>query len=187
MTAIGSGAGTLLRRPTATPSWVFGDLLLRRFVPGDLEAVLSLHREGLARIGLRPGDGVYYEHDLHRLEELYLQDGSGEFLVGTVTGSDDRFPGAQVPVAMGGLRRHDESSAEMVRLRVRPDLQRLGYGAAVLQALEERAAELGYRRLLGDTTEFQGPAIELYRKYGWHEIRREVINGIINIYGEKQL
>ncbi|GAA3229623.1 GNAT family N-acetyltransferase [Actinocorallia longicatena] len=180
MAAIGSGARTLVRRPTATPTWAFGDLLLRRYRPADHPAVLSLHREGLARIGLRPGDGVYYEHDLHRLEELYLRDGTGEFLVGTpITGGP--------PVAMGGLRRHDDTTAEMVRLRVRPDLQRLGYGAAVLQALEERARLLGYRRLIGDTTEFQGPAIELYRKYGWTELRREIINGIVNIYGEKFL
>jgi GNAT superfamily N-acetyltransferase len=182
MTIIGSGAGTLIRRQTVTPSWAFGELLLRRYRPDDLPAVLSLHREGLARIGLRPGDGVYYESDLHRLEEIYLRDGTGDFLVGTVRGE---------PVAMGGLRRSegapDAFTAEMVRLRVRPDLQRLGYGAAVLQALEERAVALGYTRLIGDTTEFQGPAIELYRKYGWKETRRELINGIVNIYGEKYL
>ncbi|MDX6742896.1 GNAT family N-acetyltransferase [Actinocorallia sp. A-T 12471] len=162
------------------PEWTFGDLLIRRYTAADNPAVLSLHREGLARIGLRPGDGVYYESDLHKLEAVYLTEGGGgDFFVGV--GPDLE------PVAMGGLRKVDDVTGEMVRLRVRHDLHRLGYGAALLQALEERAVELGYERLIGDTTELQGPALELYRAFGWVELRRETINGIVNIYGEKKL
>ena len=40
-------------------------------------------------------------------------------------------------------------AAEMVRLRVRPDQQGRGYGAAIVTVLEERAVELGYRTLHG--------------------------------------
>ncbi|WP_246053170.1 GNAT family N-acetyltransferase [Actinocorallia herbida] len=178
--AIGSGARTLVRRPAIMPEWTFGDLTIRRYLAVDNPVVLSLHREGLARIGLRPGDGVYYENDLHDLEGIYLADGrGGDFLVGVDPDGD--------PVAMGGLRRVDPCTGEMVRLRVRHDLHRLGYGAAMLQALEHRALELGYTRLIGDTTELQGPALELYRTFGWVELRREMINGIVNIYGEKKL
>ncbi|WP_460304786.1 GNAT family N-acetyltransferase [Actinocorallia aurea] len=162
------------------PEWTFGDLSIRRYTAADNPAVLSLHREGLARIGLRPGDGVYYETDLHDLETIYLADGTGgDFLVGVDPDG--------VPVAMGGLRRVDRHTGEMVRLRVRNDLHRLGYGAAMIQALEARALELGYVRLIGDTTELQGPALELYRSFGWVEQRREMINGIVNIYGEKKI
>lgn len=178
MGAADRGAGAPVRRPEITPIRWFGDLLVRRYLPEDHAEVLFLHREGLARIGLRPGDGVYYEHDLHRLEELYLGDGTGEFLIGVRDG---------LAVAMGGLRRVDSWTGELVRLRVRPELQRHGYGAAMLTALEERAGELGYGRLIGDTTEFQGPALQLYRKFGWKETGRKTINGIVNIYGEKYL
>ncbi|GAA0946751.1 GNAT family N-acetyltransferase [Actinocorallia libanotica] len=172
------GTGTKVRCPQGMPVRWFGELLVRRYLPEDHAEVLTLHREGLARIGLRPGDGVYYEHDLHRLEELYLRDGTGEFLVGLREG---------VPVAMGGLRRVDSWTGELVRLRVRPELQRHGYGAALLTALEDRAKELDYGRLVGDTTEFQGAALQLYRKFGWKETGRRNINGIVNIYGEKYL
>jgi GNAT superfamily N-acetyltransferase len=75
----------------------------------------------------------------------------------------------------------------MVRLRVRPQAQRLGYGSAIVMALEERARELGYLMLRADTTACQRPALELYRGFGWREIRREVINGITNIHIEKPL
>jgi GNAT superfamily N-acetyltransferase len=75
----------------------------------------------------------------------------------------------------------------MVRLRVLPTVQRHGYGAALVRALEERATEYGYRLLRADTTELQAPALALYRKFGWRETRRETIGGIVNIYIEKPL
>jgi GNAT superfamily N-acetyltransferase len=189
-------ADHLVRRQDEPPVWSFGDLLIRRYHAADHGTVLALHREGLAQVGLRPGDGVYYDHDFFRMEDIYLRN-DGEFLVGEL---DDRI------VAMGGLRRADLipggharafggyapgaptlDAVEMVRLRVLPALQRRGYGAALVRALEQRAAEYGYRILRADTTELQAPALSLYRKFGWTETRRETIGGIVNIYLEKPL
>ncbi|MGI5164343.1 GNAT family N-acetyltransferase [Spirillospora sp. CA-253888] len=190
------GKPALVRLRQEPPLWSLGDLRLRRYRTPDHATVLALHQEGLAQVGLRPGDGVYYDHDFFRMEEIYLRN-DGEFLVGELDGEI---------VAMGGLRRADLvpggsarafggyapgvkrlEVAEMVRLRVRPDVQRRGYGAGVVQALEDRAVEFGYRVLRADTTEFQGPALALYRSFGWCEIRREPIGGIVNIYIEKRL
>ncbi|WUI01655.1 GNAT family N-acetyltransferase [Spirillospora sp. NBC_00431] len=189
-------AHVLVRLRDEPPVWSFGELHLRRYGAADHDAVLALHREGLAQVGLRPGDGVYYDHDFFRMEDIYLRN-DGEFLVGELGGRI---------VAMGGLRRADLvpggrarafggyapgtpalDAVEMVRLRVRPAVQRRGYGTAVIQALEQRAVEHGYRVLRADTTELQGPALALYGKFGWTETRRETIGGIVNIYIEKQL
>ncbi|WP_307796446.1 GNAT family N-acetyltransferase [Actinomadura barringtoniae] len=186
----------LVRLDAEPPTWTFGDLHMRRYRAADHAVVLDLHREGLAQVGLRPGDGVYYDHDFFRMEDIYLRN-DGEFIVGEL---DGRI------VAMGGLRRADLvpggsarafggyvpgapklDAVEMVRLRVSPSVQRRGYGTAVVQALEERAAEFGYRVLRADTTELQGPALALYRGFGWSETKREVIGGIVNIYLEKRL
>ncbi|XVQ09249.1 GNAT family N-acetyltransferase [Spirillospora sp. CA-255316] len=186
----------LVRIQAEPPVWRFDDLRLRRYRAADHDTVLELHREGLAQVGLRPGDGVYYDHDFFRMEDIYLRN-DGEFIVGEL---DGRI------VAMGGLRRADLVPAgrdralggyvtggpaldavEMVRLRVHRRAQRRGYGRAVVAALEERAAEYGYRVLRADTTELQGPALQLYRDFGWTETRREVIGGIVNIYLEKPL
>ncbi|MFB4318465.1 GNAT family N-acetyltransferase [Actinomadura sp. 21ATH] len=194
--AFRDAARTLVRLRGEPPAWGFGDLYLRRYRNEDHGTVLDLHREGLAQVGLRPGDGVYYDHDFFRMEDIYLRN-DGEFLVGEL---DGRI------VAMGGLRRADLVPAgqdralggyilggpaldavEMVRLRVSPDVQRRGYGAAVVEALEQRAAEYGYRVLRADTTELQGPALALYRRFGWTVTRREPIGGIVNVYLEKRL
>ncbi|MFI0480641.1 GNAT family N-acetyltransferase [Actinomadura sp. 9N215] len=189
-------ARVLVRLKDEPPVWSFGEVRLRRYGGADHDTVLALHREGLAQVGLRPGDGVYYDHDFFRMEDIYLRN-DGEFLVGEL---DGRI------VAMGGLRRADLvpggrarafggyapgtpalDAVEMVRLRVLPSVQRRGYGTAVVQALEQRAVEYGYRVLRADTTELQGPALALYGKFGWTETRRETIGGIVNIYLEKQL
>jgi GNAT superfamily N-acetyltransferase len=128
-------------------------------------------------VGLRPGDGVYYDDDFARVEETYLRT-QGEFLVGEVRGEI---------AAIGGLRRVNDVIAEMVRLRVRPDQQGQGYGAAFVTVLEERAVELGYRVLRADTTVKQPVAMELYRSSGWREINRKVTGATVTVYFEKRL
>ncbi|WP_061300149.1 GNAT family N-acetyltransferase [Herbidospora cretacea] len=153
-------------------------LRVRRFGLTDLDKVWELHQLGLAQVGLAPGDGVYYDDDLPRIKEVYLDD-RGEFLVG-------ELPNGRI-AAMGGLRRVDDEVAEMCRLRVHPDHQRRGYGALILETLEERAHELGYSVLRGDTTLQQGAAVSLYRKYGWREVCREERGVSVVLYGEKIL
>ncbi len=149
---------------------------IRRYRWSDLESVWALHRICLAQVGLAPGDGVYYEDDFPRINEIYLAD-RGEFLVGEAAGG--RI------VAMGGLRRVDSETAEMCRMRVHPEFQRRGFGERMVTELEIRAAELGYLRLCGDTTLNQLAAIELYRKCGWRETRREGRGEHVVIYMEK--
>jgi ribosomal protein S18 acetylase RimI-like enzyme len=150
---------------------------IRRYRWSDLEAVSALHRIGLAQVGLAPGDGVYYDHDLPHIHQIYLGD-RGEFLVGLIEGR---------VIAMGGLRRVDEHTAEVCRMRVHPEHQRRGYGTRVLIRLEERAAELGYRRLQCDTTVNQIAAIALYRRHGWRETARREVGGLTVVYFEKEL
>ncbi|MFG1945513.1 GNAT family N-acetyltransferase [Nonomuraea sp. NPDC048826] len=152
-------------------------LRIRRYRWSDLDTILTLHQICLAEVGLVPGDGVYYDDDFPRIQEIYLACG-GDFLVGEAGGR---------VVAMGGLKPVDSESAEVCRLRVHPEFQRRGYGAAMLSALEQRAAELGFRRLRGDTTLNQGAALALYERHGWQEIGRERVGGLTVVYGEKRL
>lgn len=165
------------RRRREPPVWTFSALRIRRYTPADNATVFALHQECLAQVGLRAGDGVYYDDDFARVEETYLQAG-GEFLVGETGGSI---------AAIGGLRRVDDLVAEMVRLRVRPDQQGQGYGAAVVAVLEERAVELGYQVLRADTTVKQPVAMELYRSSGWREINRRVTGATVTVYFEKHI
>jgi ribosomal protein S18 acetylase RimI-like enzyme len=121
---------------------------------------------------------VYYDDDFPRIHQMYFAD-HGEFLVGEIDGS--RL------IAMGGLRRVDDETAELCRLRVHPEFQRRGYGNQIMCELEARAVELGYVRARGDTTLNQPAAMALYQRRGWCEVAREVVGGLTVVYGEKEL
>ncbi len=89
--------------------------------------------------------------------------------------------------AMGGIRPRDQSTAELKRMRVHPDVQRRGFGRAILRRLEGRAIQLGYRRLVLDTTERQVAAIGLYRSEGFAETGRGEVLGFPCIFFAKRL
>lgn len=152
-------------------------LKIRRYRWSDLDTILALHRICLAEVGLVPGDGVYYDDDFPRIQEIYLSCG-GEFLVGEV---DSRV------VAMGGLKPVDAGTAELCRLRVHPEFQRRGFGTTMLVALESRAVELGFHSVCGDTTLNQQAALCLYERQGWHETSRSNVGALVVVYLEKRL
>lgn len=70
-------------------------------------------------------------------------------------------------VAMGGLRRLPQGSAEIVRIYARPDCRGKGYGAAMVDHLLSEARHLGYRRICLDTGVFMTPAQKIYAAAGF--------------------
>jgi len=73
-------------------------------------------------------------------------------------------------VGCGGVRAHDDRVGELKRMYVRPAARRSGVARAVLTALEQRADELGYQRLILETGTEQPEAIALYVASGYQPI-----------------
>jgi len=147
-------------------------LQIRRYRDADASVVRRLHDEALEPTGAHAGPGPWND-DLLDVTGVYL-DGRGEFLVGELDG--------QV-VAMGALRYVDDATAEVKRMRVFPAHQRHGHGAAILAALEARARELGYRRLVLDTSEQQVAARALYARHGFREVGTRPWRGwVLRVY-----
>ena len=134
---------------------------IRQYIASDHDAVWDLHNVALNEVGAHAGNGPW-DDDLHRIEAEYLNAG-GEFYVGTL---DGRI------VAMGALKRLTSTKAEICRMRVHPDLQRMGLGTQILLKLEQRARELGFRSLTLETTAGQVAAIRMYTKAGYVEVSR---------------
>lgn len=153
-----------------------GPLHIRRFNHGDLESVIELHHLGLDQFGANAGPGPW-DDDLDDIPGHYLDTG-GEFLIGTIEGR---------VVAMGALRRVSDDTGEVKRMRVRPELQRRGLGAKILDRLESTAKELGYSRLVLDTTTNQAPAQAFFRNHGYRETRRDLSEPFDLLYFEKDL
>ena len=149
-------------------------LAIRRYEPADREAVRSLHDEALHDVGAHLGNGPW-DIDLDDIESAYLRNG-GEFLVGIL--------GEKV-VAMGALRRDPDGRAWITRMRVAPNLQGLGIGQALLDALHRRAAELGHDTLHLDTTVGQVAARRLYERNGYRETGRGRVGPFECLYYER--
>jgi GNAT superfamily N-acetyltransferase len=73
-------------------------------------------------------------------------------------------------VGCGALRRADERVGEIKRMYVRPARRGQGVGRAVLLAVEARAREQGYERLILETGTLQPEAIALYASSGYEPI-----------------
>jgi GNAT superfamily N-acetyltransferase len=138
-------------------------LTLRRYTSADQKAVERLHVFVIQQTGAYLGRGPW-DDDVYAIEEVYLKN-QGEFLVGECDGHI---------VAMGALKRTDEQRAEIKRMRVHPDYQGRGYGQLILEVLEARACDLGYRALHLDTSILQIPAQRLYEKNGFREVGRDI-------------
>jgi GNAT superfamily N-acetyltransferase len=76
------------------------------------------------------------------------------------------------PVGCGGFKRDDADTAYIKRMWIAPEGRGLGLGRRLLEALEEKARELGYRKLRLETEKSLGEAQRLYRSSGYREVPR---------------
>ena len=131
---------------------------IRRYIETDRDAVWELHQLALEDAGAFGGHGPW-DDDLHRIESVYLNN-RGEFLVGML---EERL------IAMGAIRRIDDSTAEVKRMRVRPGFQHQGCGQAIYDRLVMRAKQIGYRKLCLDTGVSMTAAQRFYLKNGYKQ------------------
>jgi GNAT superfamily N-acetyltransferase len=74
------------------------------------------------------------------------------------------------PVGCGGVKRLDDSSAELKRIYLAAEARGRGLGRRLLEQLEQHARELGYERLRLDTGDLQPEALGLFRSAGYEQI-----------------
>jgi putative acetyltransferase len=93
-----------------------------------------------------------------RLDAEDVSPGNGALLIGYVDGE---------PVACGAIRRIEPGVAEIKRMYVVPPARGRGISKIMLAALEERARQLGFGRLVLETGTRQLDAIGLYQGAGF--------------------
>jgi GNAT superfamily N-acetyltransferase len=86
---------------------------------------------------------------------------TGGFLVGYLGG---------IPVAMGGVRRHEPGVVEIKRMYVVPEVRGQGLARAMLASLEALARQLGAHRVVLETGSKQPEAVRLYETSGYEQI-----------------
>lgn len=139
----------------------------------DSAAAAALVAELLAEINER------YAHEIEAMtpEELAAEDAEylaevtpdmvsrprGVFLVAWIDGE---------PAGCGALKPVPDlaTTGEVKRMYTAPAARRRGVSRAILERLEEVAAELGYEHLQLETGTEQPEALALYVSHGWHRI-----------------
>jgi ribosomal protein S18 acetylase RimI-like enzyme len=149
-----------------------------RFGPCDPE--MPPASELLAAMGLELNDvyETFSRLDNPPLVPAELRPPGGVYLVGYEDGR---------AVAGGGLRRLAEGVAEIKRMYVRPEARSRGVARALLRALEEAAASMGYSAARLDTGPRQVHGLALYRSAGYAEVAPYNDNPFACFWGEKPL
>jgi GNAT superfamily N-acetyltransferase len=132
-----------------------GELVLAAVVYDD-EAVTALIAEVQEEYVIRYGGP-----DATPVDADHFAPPSGAFLIAR---SGDEVIGC------GGLRRHDEATAEIKRMYVRAAHRRNGHGRRLLRALEHHARSMGYTRTILETGTAQPEAMALYAEEGYQAV-----------------
>jgi GNAT superfamily N-acetyltransferase len=149
---------------------------IRRYYSNDFDRMMNLHREVLIKENVYRGTGVW-EDDLLDIEEHYFKN-NGEFIIGIEN---------EEIIAMGAIRKINEETAEIVRMRVHPEYQGKGIGRQILNELELFASEHAYKKLVLETDERLSSAIRLYQKNGYIFWKEEMLNGFKCIWYKKEI
>lgn len=104
--------------------------------------------------------------------------GAEDFSIATVGGAD---------VGCVALSPLSGSTVELRRMFVSPAARRSGIGRALLRSAEQRAAGLGFTRIVLDTMSVLTEAVTLYRACGYVEIDAYNDNPAADLWFEKHL
>ncbi len=132
----------------------------RPFSPPDQAAAKQLILAGLAEhwgeldVSLNP--------DLNDIQTSYIDSG-GAFVVVEAAGK---------LVGTGALLPEGEGVARIMRVSVDKEYRRVGLGRELTDYLVTLARQMGYAKLLVETTDTWEPAIRLYQSYGFVEVAR---------------
>lgn len=101
-----------------------------------------------------------YEEEIEKLEEKYAPPAGRIYLV---------YVGADLAGCVG-MKKSDETHAELKRLYVRPEFRGHNLGEKLVRTIMADAGQAGYKWLRLDTLPGLKTALKLYRRMGFYEI-----------------
>lgn len=148
----------------ATDGFDVGLVTFRLATVADQPAIERLYLGGGEDGHLRENDTGA---DIIHLSDAYLaEDGSSGFWVAILDGD---------VIGMIGVQRTSDNSADVRRLRVLPQYRRRGVGSRLLEMAIDFCREREYLKVVLDVRVERGPAISMFRKFGFtHAADRDV-------------
>ncbi len=107
-----------------------------------------------------------FDEELLQLQEMYSFPNGAVLL----SKNENVFTGCVA------VRKKEDGIAELKRMFIKPEYQKNGIGALLLEQALNVAKELGYKKIRLDTLDTMTPAINLYKKYGFYKIEPYYFN-----------
>ena len=157
-------------------------LKYREMSEADNAAVAALVRENLKQFGLDIPGTVYFDEGLDHLSDYYgdgvrryfvIEDDKGEIIGGI---GYDKFE----PM---------KDTAELQKLYLKDSAKGSGIGYELIDFIEDKMREAGYKVSYLETHDNLQAAIHIYEKKGYMEIERpkEVVHSTMNRFFRKEL
>jgi ribosomal protein S18 acetylase RimI-like enzyme len=148
------------------PDFSLGDVKLRLARDEDHGAVRALFHAGLLEGQVADNDTGA---DVENIVEGYFSDEGQSAL--WVADFDDEI------IGMIGVQKTSDHGAEVRRLRVHERYRRLGLGARLMEEALSFCRHHGYLKVILDVRIERGPAIKLFKKFGFQLARQREVNG----------
>ena len=140
-------------------------LKCREMTAADNEAVAALIRDNLKQFGLDIPGTVYFDEGLDRLSEFYGSKERRYYVVEDQAGN--------VIGGIGFARFESmKDTAELQKLYLADSAKGSGLGYEMIEFVEDKMREAGYKKSYLETHDNLQAAIHIYRKSGYQEIER---------------
>lgn len=157
-------------------------LKYREMTATDNEAVAALIRDNLKQFGLDIPGTVYFDEGLDSLSDYYGKEDRRYFVIEDNAGK-----------VIGGIgfARFDamKNTAELQKLYLADSAKGSGLGYELINLIEEKMREAGFKQSYLETHDNLQAAIHIYEKCGYREIERpkEVVHSTMNRFFVKGL
>ena len=155
----------------------------REICGADDAALAAIIRSNLKAHGLDIPGTAYFDSHLDHLSEFYLADRTKRFYMIVAEGGEI--------VGGVGLAELDfiADCAELQKLYLTDQVKGRGTGYEMIRRIEDKARELGYKKMYLETHTALPAAIHIYEKSGYLGIRKpdEVVHGTMNRFYLKDL
>ena len=147
-------------------------------------ALAELIRANLKKHALDIPGTVYFDDNLNHLSDFYLADPSRRYYFIFLDESGN-------PVGGVGLAEfeHIDDCCELQKLYLADEYKGRGLGYKLMSLVEDKAKELGYKRIYLETHDNLEVAIHVYEKCGYKEIEKSesIVHATMNRFFIKEL
>lgn len=157
---------------------------LRKIEESDNRIIAGIIRSNLKAVGLDIPGTAYYDESLDNLSKYYLSDQKHRFYY--IATNDDGSVIGGVGIAEIGLF---DDCAELQKLYLSDEVKGNGFSRLMMKSAENKALELGYKRIYLETHTVLEAAISLYEKLGYKSIEKPagIVHSAMNRFYLKEL